>query len=761
MKVLSIIYSIIAAFIAQVLLYGMGNDIQAALKVDTRKECTTCHISWLEEFKRDHQQTLVSMEEITLSTTGKQDASSTERMCFSCHDGFVLDSRFLWQEKAHAHPVGIQPPADMELPKIDDKIIFPLNNEGKLYCGTCHTAHGVEWRNNSTDIFMRVENLDSDLCTACHDDKEAEIVPGLHPMIKTTEHNIKNVKNSGGQFSSDGKIICESCHKAHGSPQQNMLLVDNQKSKLCAGCHKNQIDILGSQHDLDDLDLVQLDGPCSACHQVHNAKGLIASTSADNTTEQDPLSSKCNNCHNKDGIAAKTLIGNHNHPIGVDMKDMSLSITKNGWKHVGSSETSNEPLTPLPLFNQKGLIQESSEGHIGCNTCHDPHQGKQGNNSLNLTVNKTEQTSNKDSSSFLRIPQGNESQLCTNCHLDKRSVLTSSHNLAENENGKSSCEQCHVSHKASNALLSNVPHQTKSTNLSNQWCINCHKADGLAKDKVLFKHNHPLDVEMTVKESGQLPLVDTYGSHVQDKGMVACVSCHDPHKGNIDAGQQTPENLANADNNYLRFPTNGEENLCLQCHSEMKVVIGTDHDLTITAPDTLNILGKSSSQSGACGQCHLTHGTERSQGLWAQLTTEGRDINEKQCLSCHSELGNASNKIPMNMHHPDDIYVWSASGRKHLENTGALPIKVYDKEGHSAAVGAITCLSCHDPHQWSPDGSWNGSGTNLEGDVTTSFLRIKDTRYIVCADCHGNDSLFRYKYFHGDSAHQQKLNESD
>ena len=36
----------------------------------------------------------------------------------------------------------------------------------------------------------------------------------------------------------------------------------------------------------------------------------------------------------------------------------------------------------------------------------------------------------------------------------------------------------------------------------------------------------------------------------------------------------------------------------------------------------------------------------------------------------------------------------------------------------------------------------------VEGNVMTSFLRDAATDEFLCADCHGHDSLFRYKYFH-------------
>jgi hypothetical protein len=83
-----------------------------------------------------------------------------------------------------------------------------------------------------------------------------------------------------------------------------------------------------------------------------------------------------------------------------------------------------------------------------------------------------------------------------------------------------------------------------------------------------------------------------------------------------------------------------------------------------------------------------------------------------------------------------------------------LGIGVYNHDGLPDATGVITCASCHNPHQWSPRTLAEGPGKNTEGDVNSSFLRLTNTESFLCADCHGRDALFRYKYFHGKSSHK-------
>lgn len=78
-------------------------------------------------------------------------------------------------------------------------------------------------------------------------------------------------------------------------------------------------------------------------------------------------------------------------------------------------------------------------------------------------------------------------------------------------------------------------------------------------------------------------------------------------------------------------------------------------------------------------------------------------------------------------------------------NTGELPL--FDRHGQptdDTQLGEITCLTCHDPHVWSPKrGRTGGSG---EGDTLTSFLRADWEGF--CAGCHGEEALSAYRYFH-------------
>jgi hypothetical protein len=69
-----------------------------------------------------------------------------------------------------------------------------------------------------------------------------------------------------------------------------------------------------------------------------------------------------------------------------------------------------------------------------------------------------------------------------------------------------------------------------------------------------------------------------------------------------------------------------------------------------------------------------------------------------------------------------------------------------ESTGNRIMVGNISCLSCHNAHQWSSRSESKGKGT-LEGSVLDRFLRASSYQ-LPCSNCHGPDALYKYLYFH-------------
>ena len=202
------------------------------LNVGKQFNCKVCHVNRLKELKKGDEPTLVDAETVVMDTHGEQDAASTERMCLSCHDGFVLDSRFVWSEKHSTHPVGVALPETMKMAMVGDKPALPLNEDGEVYCGTCHLGHPGKGEAANAPIFVRVSRENGSLCSNCHDDKTG-IAGSPHARLKKT--------NQPQDFESRG--ICGRCHAPHKNKGPLLWAKNPKEGKntavngLCSTCH--------------------------------------------------------------------------------------------------------------------------------------------------------------------------------------------------------------------------------------------------------------------------------------------------------------------------------------------------------------------------------------------------------------------------------------------------------------------------------------------------------------------------------------------
>lgn len=832
-------YAGLMAILAGFVLCFTASESDAARVVAEKRECAICHIAWMADFKRDDVKTLTPYEPRPIVETGRQDVVSTERMCYSCHDGFVLDSRFLWLSGEHTHPVGMVPSERVSIPKEEGKTIFPLNDDGKVYCGTCHSAHGVEWGDKLSPVFLRARNVDSSLCMTCHvdrrDDKDGQI---NHPLKGEVPKQAKKLLNSGSKFTRNSEVICQSCHRVHGSQGEKLLVVQNDRSQLCANCHKNKtnksekgkaehfthpVDVIPKDAKIPDMfaesgsrfgpenevvcqtchevhlaaseKLLVLDGKhlkngicvnchkdkrtiltsghnllrkdskvlskdqegispnlgiCGVCHQVHDGKGpkmwarnLISSG--------DRIASLCLSCHTNGATAEKHTVGKYSHPVGAKLPSKV---------NVGD----------LPLFTSSGVKTHSTRyGLVSCPTCHDVHGP-----ASKLKQIIPDKGLAKGVGKYLRKGEGDLLTLCKTCHKDKWSIADTKHDLnIKNQASKplGVCGNCHQVHNGKGPRMWAREGDLNEKDLGT-LCLNCHVKDGLAEKKTPGSHSHPIGIGIekagikvtrrgwVVQDAGKkkttpalLPLYDKNGEKLhQGSGAVACATCHDPHqwsavkKARSEAGSVKDE--GDATNSFLRIPAAPGGELCITCHGSKATVLGTDHDMSVTVPETENALGEGLDQSGICGQCHAVHNAVQDLVLWGRLPGPAANAPEMLCRSCHLPGEIAQKKVPEKALHPGYVMAWDGELRD-PDKKGITHLPVFDENGLPVKTGYITCPTCHNVHQWRSGKADKGPGVNEEGDVFSSFLRMESSEEILCADCHGIDAIFRYKYFHG------------
>ena len=375
-----------------------------ALTRRSDKECLLCHVLWFDAFNTD-QKTLLQQTDSAIVVAGSTGLVSSEAMCVTCHDGYVVDSRITIVTENPHHKLK-KPPAALKLPEI-----LRLDRNNEIYCGTCHTLHDVR---DSAEVgstpFMRMKNESSQMCIACHGDKTDK--PGVvnHPVLKKSKTiDYRQAAERGAQFGPDRELICQSCHLAHG---QKALISSSNDSNLCIICHQNQKSLVKSKHDLrstlPDAKNIRKQrpaesGPCGSCHLPH--KGGGQKLWARPLKSGAAATQMCLSCHDPAAGFDIKRIGNHSHPVDV------------------KPAANTAPSAQLPLF--AGDATPNPAGRVQCFTCHNVHRWDA--DSASHTGAKTQE--GDAANSFLRVANDAASALCLNCHGDKKSLVLSDHNL--------------------------------------------------------------------------------------------------------------------------------------------------------------------------------------------------------------------------------------------------------------------------------------------------------------------------------------------
>ncbi len=617
---------ILAAFTVVTALHARtccAQQMYLAAQPDTAKKCAICHFQWVYPFYKENR-------DGDLARRPPAEVVAESDMCFSCHDGSVSDARdFVYS--GTGHHTGALPSNTVSIPDG-----FPLDERGAMTCATCHTPHALPSETGQEiDVFLRSPNADSELCRRCHRSYDAGPEGGAHPIgVTAPQGALRATAAAGSLYSRDGsgRIICETCHSAHGTraspqltlhdappedmqflcflchsdrarntnnhpltiPESDMSLPDrwpsgrqmcraesgrlvcstchiphgaptdhallplgNTRSRMCRSCHKAQISVLETPHDLAQSAPETLNrlgrkpgrtGPCSACHVPHDSTSPFLWARSDPVVPA--LQNYCLSCHKENGCARSVIAADPSHPAGI-----SVSGTAGG----------------LPLYTDAGHISKS--GTIRCMTCHDAHNSAQ----------VPPAPGSGRTCSFLRKPHYPDSSLCAACHDKNFSIVNTPHDMRQHKQpvqkaisseagSQGICGFCHDMHGAGRKHFlwaapfgASVPQQwsgaAERTDLcTSGYCTGCHGDKNISSQELPEFGTHPAAY-------APRPLSGLPAGHSRSNAcMIVCSTCHNPHQWapgkHFNATGNAPS--GNAANSFLRHNT--AASLCAICH---------------------------------------------------------------------------------------------------------------------------------------------------------------------------------------------------
>lgn len=488
--------------------------------------------------------------------------------CMGCHDGLVRDDRRHWDPKLHHHPVGEKP--ERALPAV-----FPLDDQGRLACSTCHSPHGVVRLDEARaqdqddekpmlvrhaseeDPFLRLGVSNDELCLACHEGTghagAAGQVAGQaqgHPTGAALLAALDKRGDAGALTAGTGS--CMGCHDPHGATGPSLTRAPTD-GRLCAGCHEGQA-TRGQNHPLErrpgsdvpaarqaaQLLLARDGGPaCLSCHDLvegagaallrqpadggvlclacHSDRVEVAEGPHRGVTRAQPF---CLACHDPHGAPADQHLLVYASAASAGDPDGCRGCHAAG----GRAHTAGNP----------GKVGHPVDGRrladgelLTCLSCHDAHAADK--------------------------PEAKD---CEACHAEQRDAKAhGGHGGADGP----TCVDCHPAHEP-------TPLAKGDANPASNRCLACHaQGAGAGTAPRVAAYEHPAPV---FKPDGQrweplagLTLYGPDGAPVSPgkNGALTCESCHVVHGPDGKA-----DHLRRAD---------GWQQACSSCHGEEALVL--------------------------------------------------------------------------------------------------------------------------------------------------------------------------------------------
>jgi predicted CXXCH cytochrome family protein len=617
-----------------------GSTWAEAITRRPAKECRLCHVLWFDALQTDNKNLLPSAESPVV-IDGSTGLASTQRMCDSCHDGYIVDSRVrIISENPH-HQLK-KPPDWLQLP---DGFRLDINNE--IYCGTCHTLHDISGGETvGSTPFLRMENEQSQMCIVCHTGKTEDKDKKNHPVLKPLkELPFREIADQDIKLGPQQKIVCQTCHKPHGV---NAMAGTLANSDLCRTCHRQgigkyshpvNIDLPAGTKAAGRLPLFNTASgkakagrvQCFTCHDPHGGPpdiGKETSQPGSNEAHSNPFllrkppATICGQCHQN-----KYSLIDSKH----DLRKTLPEATNINQKRPADSGPCGGCHVPHKAAGKKlwaRSIESQSFGAQACLACHDP---------LNVYA----------------IPTVVDKSHPINVKLTNRLSKTNTLPLfnpdgTQHPDGQVQCFTCHDPHGRFESS-GRLPDKREKGNpdllplflrsFPEQICRECHQEKYFIAQS---KHDMGKTAPESKNNRNQTP---------SESGI--CGSCHQVHSG-MDAflwGRKLETSNKNP-----------AQNICTSCHNQKglahkKVIRDYSHPihvspyargLTTTLP-LFDKNGKLKDQGTMeCATCHDPHRWDPAKPILSDHhTDEGNALNSflrranmpspKLCIDCHPQ----------------------------------------------------------------------------------------------------------------------------
>ncbi len=633
-----------------------------------------------------------------------------------------------------------------ETAKLDAKGELP--DASFAMCYSCHNGAMVDSRlrigtNKQHSTVYDNETLKKERFVEKRADKLPNDFPhGEHNALNCASCHTPHTKSPPAPLSKGGEVLAnETLYKEHGNA---WLRVPNKNGDLCEKCHesksKNAREKEAKNRGVNHPLAIKLAVPpeknalgfaTESKLQQHGLPNSLLKNGGILGNQNELLCQTCHQIHGGFDNSALTALENQKASLCLECHARQSSENEKDAHKKGVHPVN---IKPDPKKHPKPMQKDGKNVEfVSCETCHVVHDGKLG-------------------SALLEKKYPTSDALCETCH-DKQAAKNKDDarhkgihptNIKPDEPMKQNdkdvkfvtCQSCHNVHSGNpeTALLD------KGIKDAESLCKTCHQRQHAKdKDEAHAKGVHPVNVKM----DEEVKIVA--GKKTREIG---CLTCHAVHDGKPD----TPALVENHQN--------GE--LCSHCHQGKQAIVGSDHDLRITAKNKPNQFNEKPAQSGVCGACHSLHKADKNPPHLFSTKSVVEDFTDKElqhselredklCILCHQKNGIAEKKIVKFFNHPhEDMTLRSDKKIMPLLNSKE---KIDD-------FGQIACKTCHEPHFWSAKISQNalqskpksilslGQTENVEGSPLNSFLRTEGVKGTFCVDCHGMNALPKFKFFH-------------